>query len=63
MGAVRSAIPAHAIQDPTPEAWLHRLDRNFDSFKPDELVTCCFAVLDAGTGQLSYACAGHFLHC
>jgi serine phosphatase RsbU (regulator of sigma subunit) len=58
MGSVRSAIRAHAIQDPTPGTVLHRLDQYFEAFKPDELVTCCFAVLDPGTGHLVYACAG-----
>jgi serine phosphatase RsbU (regulator of sigma subunit) len=59
MGAVRSALRAFAIVDPTPATILTRLDAYFAAFKSGEMVTCTVAVLDSGTGDLTYASAGH----
>jgi serine phosphatase RsbU (regulator of sigma subunit) len=59
MGAVRSALRAFALVDPTPATILTRLDAYFAVFKSGEMVTCLVAVLDPGTGELTYASAGH----
>ncbi len=59
MGAVRSALRAFAIVDPTPATILARLDAYFAAFKSGEMVTCIVAVLDPGSGGLTYASAGH----
>jgi serine phosphatase RsbU (regulator of sigma subunit) len=59
MGAVRSALRAFAIVDPTPATILTRLDAYFAAFKSGEMVTCTVAVLDSETGHLTYATAGH----
>jgi len=59
MGAVRSALRAFAIVDPTPATILTRLDAYFAAFKAGEMVTCTVAVLDSETGDLTYASAGH----
>jgi serine phosphatase RsbU (regulator of sigma subunit) len=60
MGAIRSALRAFAIVDPTPSVVLSELDLYFAKFKPvGEMVTCCYAVLDPDSGRLTYASAGH----
>jgi serine phosphatase RsbU (regulator of sigma subunit) len=60
MGAIRSAIRAFSIVDPTPSVLLSELDLYFAKFKPvGEMVTCCYAVLDPDSGRLTYASAGH----
>jgi serine phosphatase RsbU (regulator of sigma subunit) len=59
MGAVRSALRAFAIVDPTPATILTRLDAYFAAFKSGEMVTCTVALLDPETGNLTYASAGH----
>jgi serine phosphatase RsbU (regulator of sigma subunit) len=59
MGAVRSALRAFATLDPTPSVVLAELDAYFAIFKREELVTCCYSILDPATGHLSYATAGH----
>jgi serine phosphatase RsbU (regulator of sigma subunit) len=59
MGAVRSALRAFAIVDPTPATILTRLDAYFAAFKSGEMVTSIVAVLDSETGDLTYASAGH----
>ena len=59
MGAVRSALRAYATLDPTPATVLARLDGYFAAFKDGEMATFAVAVLDPGTGDLTYACAGH----
>jgi len=59
MGAVRSALRAFAIVDPTPATILTRLDAYFAAFKAGEMVTCTVAVLHSETGDLTYASAGH----
>ena len=50
MGAVRSALRAFAIVDPTPATILTRLDAYFAAFKSGEMVTCTVAVLDPESG-------------
>jgi serine phosphatase RsbU (regulator of sigma subunit) len=60
MGAIRSALRAFSIVDPTPSVVLSELDLYFAKFKPvGEMVTCCYAVLDPDSGRLTYASAGH----
>jgi serine phosphatase RsbU (regulator of sigma subunit) len=60
MGAVRSALRAFSIVDPTPSVVLSELDLYFAKFKPiGQMVTCCYAVLDPDSGRLTYASAGH----
>ena len=57
---VRSKIQAFASIDPSPAVVLARTNELLMRLDPDEPhVTAFFTVLDAATGQLSYASAGH----
>ena len=57
---VRSKIQAFASIDPSPAVVLARTNELLLRLDPDEPhVTAFFAVLDADTGHLSYASAGH----
>ena len=59
MGAVRSALRAYALVSSSPAQVLTHLDDYLARYKADEMLTCCVAVLDPGTGHLVYARAGH----
>ncbi|MEV5508368.1 SpoIIE family protein phosphatase [Streptomyces orinoci] len=59
MGQLRSACRALLLQEPGPAQTLMALDR-FAAGVPGALCTTVFcAVLDPGTGRLTYASAGH----
>jgi len=36
-----------------------RLDRYVATYQPDELITCCYLLIDPDAGTLTYANAGH----
>ncbi|BBY78440.1 histidine kinase [Mycolicibacterium parafortuitum] len=59
MGQLRSACRALLLEHPSPAAALSALDR-FAAHLPGARCTTAFcAVLDPGTGDLVYSCAGH----
>ncbi|WP_143655892.1 SpoIIE family protein phosphatase [Streptomyces sp. XY006] len=58
MGQLRAATHALAKADMEPERLMHHLDA-FVCELPDQLVTCCFLVLDPHQGQLTLCSAGH----
>ncbi|BBZ28465.1 histidine kinase [Mycolicibacterium madagascariense] len=59
MGQLRSACRALLLEQPSPSAALAALDR-FAARLPGAVCTTAFcAVLDTGTGELTYSSAGH----
>ncbi len=59
MGQLRSALGIFAAEDPAPAAVLDRL-AGFALGLPDAMgTTAALCLLDLGSGELSYACAGH----
>lgn len=59
MAQVRAAVRALAAVDPDPQAVLTALDRLFDHFDLEQLVTLVYAVLDPEDDQLQVLNAGH----
>ncbi len=59
MAQMRSAIRAFAAVDPDPQHVLQRLDRLFDQYQIDQLVTMVYAVVDPARHELTLANAGH----
>ncbi len=59
MGQVRTAVRAYARQDLRPKEILALLDGVVADLGDTEIVTCAYAVFDAGRGTLTYASAGH----
>jgi PAS domain S-box-containing protein len=59
MGQVRSLLRAYAIDHSDPCDVLRRTNKALASLLPDALATAVYAVLDPGSGELSYANAGH----
>jgi PAS domain S-box-containing protein len=59
MGQVRSMLRAYAIDNPNPGSVLRRTNAALARLLPDTLASAVYAVLDLGTGHLSYANAGH----
>jgi len=59
MGQVRSMLRAYAIDNPDPGRVLRRINTALAQLLPDTLVSVVYAVLDLGTGDLTYANAGH----
>jgi PAS domain S-box-containing protein len=59
MGQVRSVLRAYAIDTPDPGQVLARTNTAMTRLLPDVLATAFYAVLDLGSGDLSYANAGH----
>lgn len=59
MGQVRSMLRAYAIDNPDPGAVLRRTNTALARLLPETLASVVYAVLDLGTGDLTYANAGH----
>jgi PAS domain S-box-containing protein len=59
MGQVRSMLRAYAIDYPRPGEVLERTNTALFRLLPEAFATAVYAVLDPGTGELSYANAGH----
>ena len=59
MAQVRSAVRAYAALDPEPEVVLARLDRMFEHYGSEQLVTLLYMLADPSSGVLSFANAGH----
>jgi len=59
MGQVRSMLRAYAIDNPDPGRVLRRTNTALAGLLPDALASVVYAVLDLGSGDLSYANAGH----
>ena len=59
MGQVRSLLRAYAVDNAGPSAALERTNTAMAQLLPDALATVVYAVLDAATGDLAYANAGH----
>lgn len=59
MGQVRSMLRAYAVDRPSPREVLARTNLAMDRLMPTVMATVACALLDAGTGELVYASAGH----
>ena len=59
MGQVRSMLRAYAIDYPDPGEVLERTNTALFRLLPEAFATAVYAVFDPGTGELSYANAGH----
>jgi anti-anti-sigma factor len=59
MSRLRGAMRSSALRDPSPAAVLAALDDFAGQMEDVEGASIFYAVLDAGTGDLSYAAAGH----
>ena len=59
MGQLRSAVRALATTGLGPAALLDRLDAFVDGVPDAAMSTLVYGVLHLGTGELTYACAGH----
>jgi len=59
MGQVRSMLRAYAIDNPDPDRVLRRTNAALARLLPETLASVVYAVLDLGTGDLTYANAGH----
>ncbi len=59
MGQVRSMLRAYAIDYPHPGEVLERTNTALCRLLPEALATAVYAVLDPGSGELTYANAGH----
>ncbi|MEN8649595.1 PAS domain S-box protein [Streptomyces sp. 21So2-11] len=58
MGQLRAAAHALAKTGMTPEHLMHALDA-FVGDLPDQLVTCCYLILDPDQGEVTACSAGH----
>jgi len=59
MSRLRGAMRSSALRDPSPAAVLAALDAFAVQMEDVEGASVLYAVLDAGTGDLTYAAAGH----
>jgi serine phosphatase RsbU (regulator of sigma subunit) len=59
MGQLSSALRAHALTDPEPEALVDGLDAFLHHYAPGNIATLLWAVLDPRTGATTIASAGH----
>jgi serine phosphatase RsbU (regulator of sigma subunit) len=59
MAQMRAAVRAYAAVDPTPATVMSNLDRMFDQFPSDQLVTLVYLVADAERDELVVTNAGH----
>jgi serine phosphatase RsbU (regulator of sigma subunit) len=56
---LRAATRAFAADEPSPAAVLHRLDRLYAGYEPEDIATLWIGMYDSRTGRLLYASAGH----
>jgi serine phosphatase RsbU (regulator of sigma subunit) len=59
MAQMRAAVRAYAAVDPTPATVMENLDRMFDQYPSDQLVTLVYLVADPARGELVVTNAGH----
>jgi PAS domain S-box-containing protein len=59
MNQVRNALRAYAVDDPDPSVVLERTNAVLNRLLPESMATVFYGVLDLGTGELTYANAGH----
>jgi len=59
MAEVRSTIRAYATDDPDPAAVLRRVDRYFEAFALEQLVTVVYLLVDPCSDVVQLANAGH----
>ena len=59
MSRLRGAMRSTALRDPSPESVIAALDAFAGQMEDVEGASVFYALLDAGTGRLSYAAAGH----
>ena len=59
MNQVRNALRAYAVDTPDPATVLRRTNAALAQLMPDAMATVFYGVLDAETGELTYASAGH----
>ncbi|WP_189082391.1 SpoIIE family protein phosphatase [Mangrovihabitans endophyticus] len=59
MGQLRSAVRALATAEAGPARLLERLDDFTDRVESARMTTLAYAEVDLGTGEMTYACAGH----
>jgi serine phosphatase RsbU (regulator of sigma subunit) len=59
MAQMRSAVRAFIAVDPAPASVLTRMDRFFEQYDIDQLVTMVYAVADPARDELTLANAGH----
>lgn len=59
MNQVRNALRAYAVDTPDPALVLERTNAALAQLMPDAMATVFYGVLDAGSGKLTYANAGH----
>lgn len=59
MAQVRAAVRAYAAIDPTPQVVLTRLDRMYDLYQSEQLVTLLYLLVDPGADELAIGNAGH----
>jgi serine phosphatase RsbU (regulator of sigma subunit) len=59
MAQMRAAVRAYAAVDPTPAVVMANLDRMFDHYPTDQLVTLVYLVADPARDELVMANAGH----
>jgi serine phosphatase RsbU (regulator of sigma subunit) len=59
MAQMRAAVRAYAAVDPTPASVMENLDRMFDQFPSDQLVTLVYLVADPAKEELVVTNAGH----
>jgi serine phosphatase RsbU (regulator of sigma subunit) len=59
MAQMRAAVRAYAAVDPTPASVMGNLDRMFDQFPSDQLVTLVYLVADPAKEELMVTNAGH----
>jgi serine phosphatase RsbU (regulator of sigma subunit) len=59
MAQMRAAVRAYAAVDPTPATVMENLDRMFDQFPSDQLVTLVYLVADPAKEELVVTNAGH----
>jgi serine phosphatase RsbU (regulator of sigma subunit) len=59
MAQMRAAVRAYAAVDPTPATLMENLDRMFDQYPSDQLVTLVYLVADPARDELVVTNAGH----
>jgi serine phosphatase RsbU (regulator of sigma subunit) len=59
MAQMRAAVRAYAAVDPTPASLMENLDRMFDQYPSDQLVTLVYLVADPARDELVVTNAGH----
>jgi serine phosphatase RsbU (regulator of sigma subunit) len=59
MAQVRAAVRAYAALDPSPDVVLTRLDKMYDLYQSEQLVTLLYLLADPATDELVVGNAGH----